>query len=165
MSKKLIDQHEFTLWRYDDDSVDIQCYRTDDDTIEELAYLEACVLARSLGEEINQAEEVFCIRAYQTGGASTQWRDQYGSLDDWKGFKWLKRSLHQASYGSLVELQEPPGFLLRLFWAVEFGLAKLATRWAKSKAEQKSCPVEEPEPAAAPVHKELPDNVLLFRPK
>lgn len=163
MSRKLVDLHEFTLWRYDDNTVDIQCNREGDDTIEELAYLEACVLARTLGEEIHQAEEIFCIRAYDTGGATTQWRDERGTMSGLKRFMWLKRSLHQASYGSLVEMREPPAAVLKFFWALEYGLAKLATRLGRSTDEPKSRPVESVELAVSEPHQDLPPNVVPFR--
>lgn len=164
MSKRLVDRHDFVVWRYEDDSIDVQYGRDGELTQPEVAATEACVLARTLMEDLRESEEVFCLRAYQNGGATTQWRGEDGAMTGAARFMWMKSILQQATYGSLVLLEEPPLFAARFLWRLEYGLARLASWWAVLRAGTKSSPVEiEPEQKEAAAAHELPENVVPFK--
>lgn len=163
MTKRLVDRHEFILWRYEDDSIDVQYARDGGMTQPEVAAIEACVLARTLTEELRESEEVFSLRAYQNGGATTQWRGEDGSMTSRARFLWMKSILQQATYGSLVLLEEPPLFAARVLWRLEYALARLASLWAAFRAGAKSSPVELEQTQAEEEQTPLPENVVPFR--
>jgi hypothetical protein len=128
MTKRVVDAHEVTIWRYDDDSIDLSCFREDCDIDTYTAYMESLVIARSLGEEIQDDAEVFSIGAYAHGTVSTRWRDEAGGRTGWNSFKWVKQRLFHASYGGLLNYTPPSERLMTIIWYAEFLLARFISR-------------------------------------
>lgn len=125
MAKSPVDYHEFRIWRYEDDSVDISCSRNEVDVDPKIAYLEASVVARTMAEDIHSVNEIFSMRAFSDGMVSTQWRGQMGFARTWEEFLWVKRKMNEACHGGLVGMPKAPNAVLVVLWTLEFYICKL----------------------------------------
>jgi hypothetical protein len=163
---RIVDHHEFNIWRYENDAVDITCNRTDCDVDRRTAQQEAIVLARSLSEEVLECEELFSIRVYDSGLAVTNWRGDDGFVLGWQRFKWTRERMTGASYAGLMGLPCPPAWVLWLAWGLEYCAALCTAHWGVLTGRLTRKP---PAPAESPVEmlQPLPENVvrLPVRPK
>ncbi len=158
---KITDYHQYEIWRYENDSVDIHTERDEFDIEPQVAYEEACVVARSLGEVLHDAEEVACLRLYDDGLCTTSYREEAGFMSGWKRFVWLRERVTAASYAALLPARQPPGWLLTGLWAVEYAWSRLDRRAPEAHVEEdEQAPAEQPVPAA-----EYPPNVVPLRPR
>jgi hypothetical protein len=172
----VVDFHEFSIWRYEHDSVDIQMSRDAYHFDPRAAYDEASVIARSLGEELNQTEEVLAFRLYENGLCSASYRGETNNtIIGWRRFKWMRERVAASSYKAVMNQPPPPEPLLVCLWAVEYAVSchvrlwRIATgkpvldpQYQESAGDQEQDqPASAPAPAAAP----LGDNVVAFRPR
>jgi len=128
--QRITDCHEFTLWRFEDGSVDLRCHRDLAEVDLRIAYLEANVIARCLGEQIQEQEQLFSVNVYAGGTVSTLWREDYQIPFTWRHFLWSRGRMSSALYDSLIQSPPPPRWMMLCLIGLEY-LAAVITRLAK----------------------------------
>jgi hypothetical protein len=143
-NKKVTDYHEFNIWRYEDDTVELYCGRDGEPVDPYLAFLEANVVSRSIGETLQESDEVFSMSAYDNGVVSTRWRGDTSTGERWQRFRWTKERLNEAGYNGLLGYRRPPRWVMLTAWALEFLLVKFTTKvWGPPVKEEQY--IDEPD--------------------
>lgn len=127
---KITDYHKFEIWRRENNAVDIYCSREEFQIDPATAVLEAEVVARSLGESLQDANELFRIKIYDNGLSSTLTRDPVVG-DKWDRFQWVRERAHSALYSGVIALPKPPEWFMKALWGMEFAACLGLVAWGK----------------------------------
>lgn len=163
VDRRLVDTHHFTIWRFEDDSVDINCVREDCAVDYHNAYMEASVLTRSLGEEMHGTDEMFSLHVYQNGLVSSHTRHELGFVQHRQQFMWVCERVHEAKYNGIVGLRPPPMILMRALWRLEYWLGR-AAQLLRGKPVRSTTAVEL-EAGPPPPLPDLGPNVVRLQPR
>ena len=126
---KIVDYHQFEIWRYENDSVDVYSNREDAPLDVHTAYLEAMVISRTMAENLQDAEEVCTIKVFENGASSTFFRDYNEEVNTWRRFRWVRERLHAASYAGIIGMPKLPNWLMTVLWVLEFFVARNYLQW------------------------------------
>lgn len=130
MTSKITDYHQFEIWRHENNSVDIHCSREEFQVDPDTAVQEAEVVARTLGESLQDSNELFRIKVYDNGLSSTMTRDPVAG-DKWNRFSWVRERAHSALYSGVVALPKPPEWFMKTLWGAEFAACLGMLAWGK----------------------------------
>lgn len=143
MTKKLIDHHEVDIYDYEDGSMDLSIKRDGLELDEETAYQRLATAARSMSEDLAESREVFSIRVYENGHTTTAWRNDEDFATEWARFEWVKSRAQIALYSPMIYLPQPPEWLMKTLWMLEYAVSWLILRWwfLRGKVDRvPSCP-------------------------
>jgi hypothetical protein len=160
---KLMDKHEFTIWRYEDYSIELNIHRDEFDVDPRTALMEASVVARTLAEILHEQPEVFSMRAYANGDMSTYWRNDEDFPQTWRMYRWLRSRVSQGLHGGLVRGPRLPQWMEYLIFGLEYLMLRLmrAVKKTSGRDEEENMATGQPQQTVS--DQPLPDNVIPLR--